>query len=221
MDFAVIQLVVLAGIAIFLIMRLRSVLGTRDGFEKPPVVGPDMGGATSSPRRFEVIDGGPDSDITDHAEVGSSTARALAEMKAIDPSFHVGDFLKGARGAYEMILMAFENGEMDSILPFLSRDVFSSFDDVVQSRERQGLTVEANFIGVRELDLVVATFDNTSSEGEITVRFVGELTSVVHDANGVVVEGDANAIKRQKDVWTFARDMGAGNPNWQLVATGE
>jgi predicted lipid-binding transport protein (Tim44 family) len=69
--------------------------------------------------------------------------------------------------------------------------------------------------------LTDATFDRDTSTGEITVRFVGELTYVVRDAQGEIVEGDPNSIKRQKDVWSFAREMGTGDPNWQLVATGE
>jgi predicted lipid-binding transport protein (Tim44 family) len=222
MDPAVIQLLVLAGIAVFLILRLRSVLGTRDGFEKSPV--PRDTPATPIGRKptFEVIDGGPDTDITDHVAEGSDSAKALARMKAVDPQFGVSDFLQGARGAYEMILMAFESADMESILPFLSRDVFNSFDEVVQMREREGLVVEATFVGLREIEIVEATFDEDTKEGEITLRFVGELTQAVRKADsGELVDGDPNAIKRQKDVWTFARIMTSDSPNWKLVATGD
>lgn len=220
MSSAVIQLLVLAAIAVFLILRLRSVLGTREGFEKPPL--PLPGDGAGRPRRdFEVIEGGIDADIVDHVKDGSKAAKALAAMKLAEPGFGVGEFLHGARQAYEMILMAFEKGDLDSVLPFLSRDVYESFTAVVEMREREGLTVQASFVGVRELTLVDADFDRETREGEITVRFVGELISVVRDKNGTVVEGDANDIKRQRDVWTFARKMGADDPNWQLVATGE
>jgi predicted lipid-binding transport protein (Tim44 family) len=217
MSSAVIQLLVLAGIAVFLIMRLKNVLGTREGFEKPPAK------ISSSARKrsdFEVIEGGPDRDITDHVAEGSGAAKALAAMKSAEPSFMVGDFLSGARGAYEMILMAFEKGDMQQIRPFLGDEVFESFSDVVKSREEQGLTIDAHFVGVRELTLTDAEFDEKSRVGEITVRFVGELTSVVRDKDGQVVEGNPNEIKRQRDVWTFARPMGTDDPNWQLVATG-
>ncbi len=222
MDPAVIQLLVLAGIAVFLILRLRAVLGTRDGFEKQPVSRDAPAPANTRKPAFEVIEGGPDTDITDHVSEGSDAAKALAQMKKVDPSFTVDEFLQGARGAYEMILMAFESSDMDSILPFLSRDVFNSFDEVVQLREREGLEVEASFVGLREIELLDATFNSDTKEGEITVRFVGELTQVVRKAEtGDVVEGDPNAIKQQKDIWTFARDMSGDSPNWTLVATGD
>jgi len=218
MDSAVIQLLVLAGIAIFLILRLRSVLGSREGYERPPEpLTPPSG---PSRRSFDVIEGGADDDITDHVPAGSAAARALAEMKRIEPSFNVTEFLSGARQAYEMIVMGFERGQMDDLVPLLSRDVFESFDEVVQRREREGLTVEAQFAGVREVGLVDATFDAATATAEVTVRLVGELSSVVRDRDGKVVEGDLNVIKQQRDIWTFARKMGSDNPNWNLVGTG-
>jgi hypothetical protein len=156
MNGSLIQLLVLAGIAIFLILKLRSVLGTRDGFEKPPIPLDDVRPRVR--RDFEVIEGGPDRDITDHVAEGSDSARALAEMKKAEPAFAVGPFLQGARGAYEMILMAFEKGELDRIRPFLSDDVEASFAEAIAQRERDGLTIEASFLGIKELVLHDATF---------------------------------------------------------------
>lgn len=217
MNSPLLQLLVLAGIAVFLILRLRSVLGTRDGFESPREAQP-------TPRQrpdLEVIEGGPDRDIIDHVEEGSAAAHALAAMKKAEPSFNVGEFLQGARGAYEMILMGFETGDLASIKPFLAADVYDAFADVVESRESQGLKIEAQFIGVREMALADANFDEAIREGEVSVRFVSELTSVVRDRAGDIIEGDETKPKRQKDIWTFARAMGSNDPNWQLVATGE
>ena len=221
MNAPMIQLLVLAGIAVFLIIKLKSVLGTREGFEKPPAQPSQTDSAQEKRQAFEVIEGGPDRDITDHVKEGSVAAKALAAMKAAEPSFAVGEFLQGARGAYEMILMGFERGDLDSIKPFLSDEVFDTFADVVAAREKQGLTIDAQFIGVREITLTKAKFLKTKSRGEVTVKFVGELTSVVRDKAGDIIEGKVNEMKRQKDTWTFARNMGTNDPNWKLVATGE
>lgn len=120
-----------------------------------------------------------------------------------------------------MILMAFERGELDKIRPFLSDEVEASFGAAIDARDREGRTVEANFLGLREITLSDAEFDSTSRTGEITVRFVGELTVVVRNKAGEVVEGSATDIKRQRDSWTFARRMGVQDPNWQLVATSD
>ena len=217
MNSPILQLLVLAGIAIFLILRLKNVLGTREGFEKKPV---QMAPEKSDRRReFEVIEGGPDLDITDNVAECSAAADALAQMKRVEPSFNVTEFLGGARGAYEMILIGFERGDLADIKPFLSDDVYQSFAQVIEAREAQGLKVESEFVGIREMALVDAEFEDNLAE--ISVKFVGELTSVVRDSAGEIVEGKPNEIKRQKDVWTFARKMGSDDPNWQLVATGE
>ncbi|KRS19300.1 Tim44/TimA family putative adaptor protein [Roseovarius indicus] len=221
MNSPLLQLLVLAGIAIFLILRLKSVLGTRDGFEGPPRRGASEPAKSDRRQEFEVIEGGPDHDITDHVPEDSEAAAALADMKRIEPSFTVTDFLQGARGAYEWILMAFENGNLDQVAPFLAEDVYEAFAQVVDSRQEQGLTVEAEFVGVRGTTLADARFDNTSNRAEVTVKFIGELISVVKDQNGEIIEGKPGQSKRQKDTWTFERVMGSGDPNWRLVATGE
>jgi len=220
MNSPIIQLLVLAGIAVFLILRLRGVLGTREGYEKPAVTRAEPSSRLGKPD-LDVIEGGPDLDITDHVEEGSSSAKALAAMKRVDPTFNVSEFIGGARGAYEMILMAFENGDLDSIVPFISEDVYEAFASVVDERQRKGLTIDAKFIGVSDLTLASAEFDEVTKEGEISIRFKSEMTSVVRDNAGDIIEGSETEIKRQKDTWTFARKMDSGDPNWRLVATGE
>ncbi|MFN4154286.1 MAG: Tim44/TimA family putative adaptor protein [Paracoccaceae bacterium] len=219
MNSSLIQLLVLAGIAIFLILKLRSVLGTRDGFEKPPVPLEEVRPRVK--RDFEVIDGGPDRDITDHVADGSDAAKALAAMKLAEPGFSVNTFLQGARGAYEMILMSFERGELDEIRDFLDDEIEAAFAQAINAREAEGLTIEATFVGLRELALHNATFNRDTKRAEISVRYVGELTSVIRNKAGEVVEGNQREIKRQRDIWTYARVMGASDPNWQLVATGD
>jgi predicted lipid-binding transport protein (Tim44 family) len=215
-----VQIIILAGIALFLVLRLRSVLGTRDGFEKPPGV---SGPAPSRPRdrSFEVIEGGGvDVDIADFVDPESDAGKALAAMKRVDPDFNVAEFSHGARQAYEMIVMAYENGDLESLRQFLSPEVFEPFEAAIEARNAKGYVVEANFHGVREVKVVDAHFDADSNEGDISVRFLGELTSAVRDPEGNIVEGDPKEIKQQRDVWTFSRDLGSDNPNWLLTGTG-
>ena len=218
MSSSLIQLLVLGGIAIFLILRLRNVLGTRDGYEPPKSEAPQSG-----PRRFEVIEGTADqvdNDINDHAEPGSPAAQALALMKRAEPSFAVGQFLTGAKGAYEMILMAFERGDLSDVRPFLGDNVADAFQSVIDQRKAAGQTVVAQFLGTRETALAGASFDPDSREVEVSVRFLGEMIAVTRNADVAVVDGDPKTPRKQRDVWTFARRMGQNDPNWQLVATG-
>lgn len=220
MSNALIQLLVLAGIAIFLILRLKAVLGSREGFEKPPLPANPTEEAAAR-KGFEVIEGGPDNDIIDNVPEGSDAARALAAMKRAEPGFAVSPFLQGARGAYEMIQGAFNAGKLEQVRPFLSDEVHASFAEAIEARRAQGLTIEAQILGLHELRLVSASFDPASSEGEITVRFGAEMITVARDADGNIVEGDPKTSHRERDSWTFARVMGAADPNWRLVATDE
>ncbi|ADO43835.1 Tim44/TimA family putative adaptor protein [Ketogulonicigenium vulgare] len=218
MNSPIIQIIILAAIAIFLILRLRSVLGSRDGFEKPIAQVPPEE-ARKRPT-LDVIEGGPDRDIVDHVPEGSATALIIGQMKKAEPSFSLSEFLSGSRGAYEMILMAFERGDIEPVRGFIAPEVFDAFAGVIADRQARGLKVEAHFIGIRDVGLDDAAFDPATGEAELVVRFVAEMTSVVRDADGTVVEGAPDVAKRQKDVWTFARKMGASDPNWTLVATG-
>jgi len=216
MGSSLIQLLFLAVVVVFLVMRLLSVLGTREGFE--PKLEAKKGRSSD---HLKVIEGSEDPDIADFADIDSPTGRALAEMKRVDRAFSVSEFVAGSRQAYEMILMAFEHGDLKLLESLLAPDIYDSFSKAIQEREEKGYEVEATFIGVREIALKSARFDADENEGEITMRFVGELTSVVKDSAGEVVEGSASEIKRQTNIWTFARLMGTDNPNWLLVATDE
>lgn len=213
---ALIQLIVLAAIAIFLILRLRNVLGTRDGFE------PDQTQTPQPQRKFEVIDGAAqevDHDIFDHVEEDSTAAKALAAMKQIEPRFGVADFLGGAKAAHEMILIGFERGDLSEIRPFLDDQVAEAFQSVIDARTAKGQVVEAQYLGTRETSITAAEFDMTTRRAEISVRFLSELIVATRDADGNVVDGDPKASRKQRDVWTFGRRMGQNDPNWQLVAT--
>jgi predicted lipid-binding transport protein (Tim44 family) len=216
-----IQIIILAAIALFLILRLRNVLGTREGFEKPREV-PGAGPARGQERPFEVIEGGSaDPDIADFVEPDTAAGEALAAMKRVDHDFSVGDFSHGARAAYEMIVMAYESGDLDVLRQHLSPEVFGPFAEAIEARNAKGYTVEATFAGIREVKLVDVHFDEASNEADITMRFIGELTSVVRDPEGRIVEGAPNELKQQRDVWTFTRNMAADDPNWLLTGTGD
>ncbi len=215
-----IQIVILAGIALFLILRLKNVLGTRDGFEKPRGVQAPAP-VTKRDRPFEVIEGGgPDPDIADLTDIDGPAGQALVAMKRVDPDFNVHEFMHGARQAYEMIVMAYENGDLDALREFLSPEVYQPFSEAIEARMAKGYVVQAEFVGIREVTLADANFDASTNEADVSMRFMGELTSVVRDASGEIVEGDPRNIKQQRDVWTFSRNMASDSPNWLLSGTG-
>ncbi|WBU52889.1 Tim44/TimA family putative adaptor protein [Paracoccus sp. SCSIO 75233] len=213
-----IQLIVLAAIAVFLIIRLRGVLGTRDGFEPTRVE------QRQAERDFEVIDGDKaapqDEDLTDHVDPESPAYAALLAMKQVEPDFSLGEFLSGAKQAYEMILVAFEKGDLGEVRPFLAEEVAGAFQGAIDARDRAGQTVDVQFLGTRETALAAAEFDTSTNQAALSVRFLGEMLVATRDAEGKVVDGDASTPRKQRDTWTFERVMGEADPNWQLVATG-
>lgn len=219
---ALIELLILFAIAVFVLYRLKSVIGTRTGFETPPERAPgrDVGppGARQIP---DLADETLPENAAIHAHLSEQSRLALAGMRDAEPDFSLESFLEGARSAYEMILMAYEEGDRQLLEDLLAPDVYQAFENVISERDQKGLKVEARFIGVRECRLESAAYDAETEEADLSVRFVGELITAVRDPENRIVEGDPNEIRKQRDLWTFSRVMGAQNPNWLLTATGD
>lgn len=210
------QLLVLIGIAAVVLYKLRSVIGTRTGHEgTPPYLRTDDKPRPAGP---VAVPDPVEPDVPD-PEVTGEHAETLARIRKVEPDFDLAGFVHGARGAYEMILMAFEEGDRDTLRSLLAPDVYRAFEAGIAAREEQGLRVEARFIGVREAEVEELAFDDDANIADVTMRFVGELITSVRDAENRVVEGDPNEVRRQSDTWTFSREMGSVDPNWLLTAT--
>ncbi len=211
-DGGMVTLLILAAVTVFLVFRLKNVLGTKTGHEKPPEP-VFRSKPQDAPQPVEM----PDEPVIDDDD---PKAAVFAKMQAIEPDFSPTGFAGGARKAYEMLLMAFENGDKTTLQKFLSPDVYQGFAQVIDERADAGLTVDARFVGLREADIVGARFDEDDQVAEIDMKFVGELVTVVRDKEHRIVEGDPNEIRREYDQWTFGRKMGSSDPNWLLIATG-
>ena len=220
-------LIVLAVVAAFLLFRLRNVLGERTGFEDPnKYARQEDGGAESGdrgvvvpmPKRGAMED---DADIFAFTELDSELGQGLKAIKNAEPNFDARDFVEGAKVAYEMLLSAYESGDRDTLRQFLSDDVFSAFSDAIAKREEDRLSVDMRFIGFKSAEPIEASLDPSSSEAEVSVRFVAEVISATRSERGDVVEGDPSVVQKITDVWTFRRRLGTADLNWTLAATGE
>ncbi len=159
--------------------------------------------------------------VKEFAGTNKQVEHGLLEILERDSFFDPHHFLKGANQAYEMIVMAFAEGNRQLLRDLLSPDVFDGFSRAITDREAKGEQIDQSFVGIDKSDIIEA--DVKSGIANITVRFVSQLISATRDAAGVVVAGDAQKIKEVTDIWTFSRDLSSknalANPNWTLVGT--
>ena len=228
-----ISTIVFAIVAIFVVFKLRSVLGTRSGPPRPPV-DPALPRAPSelqnAPAVGNVVPLGlagrasapPDEAVAPErwkgfAEPGSEIAAGFDAIAAADRGFAPDRFLSGARAAYEMVVGAFAAGDATTLRRLLAPDVFANFDSAIRARLAAGQTMTTTLVSIDAADFVEARL--AGSIATVSVRFAAKLASATRDASGAVVEGSASEVADHLDIWTFTRDVGSRDPNWLLAAT--
>jgi len=214
------QIFILAAVAIFLFWRLRAVLGSRDGFEKTIKEIKESSDVVSNPKVIdEAKDNSPDDDIFDYVEENSKNAQVFKKMKEFDSDFSVNKFVSGAKMAYEIILMAFERGDTEKLKTLLEKKVLTSFKSVIDKRKKDGFIVDAKFIGMRDIRIINASFSQKTKIADVTLSFKSEITTVVKDSEGAIIEGHPDEIKKQKDTWVFTKNLSDKSPVWFLKST--
>ena len=225
----VLELLILAGFAAFVLYRLYAVLGRRTGNEQQPFdplnrrermearrpgVNAKDDNVVALPRTREIPR--PPAEAV-KIPAGSALASGVEAIRQVDASFEPEGFVRGAKVAHEMIARAFAQGDRATLKPLLSDDVYASFDSAIAAREKDGHQVDFSFVGLKQTTLEEASLRGRIAE--VTVRFVSELISATRDAAGVVIDGAAGVVREVTDVWTFARDTRSNDPNWKLVST--
>ena len=214
------QIFILAAVAIFLFWRLRAVLGSRDGFEKTLKEIKESSDVVSNPKVMdETKNDSPDDDIFDYVEENSKNAEVFKKMKEFDSDFSVNKFVSGAKMAYEIILMAFERGDTEKLRTLLEKKVLTSFKSVIDKRKKDGFIVDAKFIGMRDIRIINASFSQKTKIADVTLSFKSEITTVVKDSKGDIIEDHPDEIKKQKDTWVFSKNLSDKSPIWFLKST--
>jgi len=224
--------IIFLALAVFIFLRLRSVLGQRTGRERPPYDPYSAREAARPSTNDNVVtlpprpaDAAPkpaaDAEAAerwkDIAEPGSAAAVGLDAVLAQDPAFDPQHFLTGARAAYEMIVTAYAQGDRRTLKNLLSKDVYDGFETAIKERETRGEKAETRFVSIDKADIAGAEVKGKTAQ--VTVRFVSQLVSVTRDRDGNVIDGSPDKVTDVTDVWTFARDLSSRDPNWKLVAT--
>jgi predicted lipid-binding transport protein (Tim44 family) len=213
-------------IAIFLVLRLRGVLGRRDGHQGDF---PDIFKQALKKEKQDddeendnVISLNPETvDTNDQLDVEPDPQTPLQmqlnTIASADRDFDPEEFISGARIAFEYILGAYAGGKAKALKPMLSADVFANFDVSIREREEAGQVMEETLIGISKAKLVDAEMEGTVAQ--ITVKFVSDQVHALSDRDGNIVDGDPDKIVSVTDFWTFARDTRSRDPNWSLAAT--
>ena len=232
--------IIILAVAVIIFFRLRAVLGTRTGSEKPfdPFAGENDDAQTSSSDNVVPLPGrnkpapvnSPESDDDDDedederkpvwqgfAKKGSAVAKGIENLVKADNDFSPREFLGGARMAYEMIVNAFAEGDKQALKPLLSREVYDGFAAAIDERKKLQHTLESKFVGINKAD--ISKISIAGGDAQISIKFVSDLITATLDEEGRVIDGDPSEIQEITDVWTFERPVNSRDPNWRLVAT--
>lgn len=216
--FQFIDIILLAMVAGFIALRLRSVLGRRTGEEQSQVEGLSRRMGTAHPGDTGVAEDvtGP-SETVIRLEADPVLRKVFREMRRIEPHLDVDAFLDGARSVYPMVLNAFWQGDRKTLDQFLSPDVKADFLAAIEEREAAGHVVEGQVIELGDSRIVEAAL--SGDVAAITVRFEAEVVSVTRNADGEIIDGNVSDTVTVHDIWTFERILNSDDPAWLLVAT--
>lgn len=221
--------IIFALVAIFVLWKLRSVLGARTGNERQPPANPfsrrtvgtndnkviPLPGAAPPPMP------NPPTVSADrwkpYAEAGSKAAEGLDAVAAAEPSFALNSFIAGAKTAYEMIVAGFASDDRPALQRLLDKDVFDSFSTAIAARENRGETMTTEVVSIDQVSVENAALRDRSAQ--ITLRFASKLKTVTRDQDEKIIDGNPDKVVDMVDIWTFARDVGSRDPNWRLIAT--
>lgn len=238
-DFLDVPTLIAIGVIIVVFLRMRTILGSRTGSEKPPVprvrptpqdkdeaaaqsddsvvslrtIAPDLDQAPDDDRRRRKLD----AEIERLAGNDKDIADGLNAIAEADSAFMPKEFLEGAKAAYEMIVTAFAAGDRKTLKSLLDKEVYEGFDQVIADREAAGNTVDFTFVGLPGIDFSEVEFDRKTAQ--ITLLYKAEIVSATRGPDGDLVEGNADQVMTIRDEWTFARTVRSRDPNWKLVAT--
>ena len=212
-------IVILALVALFIGLRLYSVLGERTGHEQQPILKPADQDPRVEPRVAQPPATAPAADNGADLAYVPLAGPGVRAILAADPTFDVARFLEGAKSAYRLILEAFWKGDVDTLKPHVDPHVFETFAGAVEQRKKEGLTLDNRLVTIEQA--VISEANVERSVALVTVRFEADIAAVTRNAEGQVVAGSMSDAVQTRDLWTFRRDLATRDPNWLLIETDE
>lgn len=214
-----VSIIILALVALFVGLRLYSVLGERTGHEQQPILKPaerEAGLQPRAPHSPLAPAMSPEAPENAYLPTAGPGVRAIL---AADPAFDVARFLEGAQAAYRMILESFWQGRLDEVRGFIDPEVYDTFASAVAEREEAGHRLDNRLVAIEQAVIAAAALER--SVASVTVRFEADIAAVTRDSDGNVVAGSMSDAVQTRDRWTFRRDLASRDPNWILIETDE
>jgi predicted lipid-binding transport protein (Tim44 family) len=212
-------IVILALVALFVGLRLYSVLGERTGHEQQPILKPAESDARVEPRVSQPSTAAPTPAETGDMAFVPTAGPGVRAILAADPSFDVARFLEGAKAAYRLILESYWKGDLAALKGHVDEHVYETFAGAVEQRETEGLTLDNRLVTIDQAVISEASVER--SVAILTVRFEADIAAVTRNAEGQVVAGSLSDAVQTRDLWTFRRDTSSRDPNWLLIETDE
>jgi len=210
-----VDILIFAIIAIFLGLRLRNILGSRDGYEQSPEEMGQRQAMPQTPDNDDVSDEGMKKVVP--IRPAALSGSGISAIKKADPSFQEDQFMQGAASAFAMVLTAFAEGDLSQLRRLLGYDLFNEFSDAIRERNAENESLSLVIDEIEDVQIL----DGEMADGiaSVTVRFVSKQTRRLFDGDGNEIVDDASLNEAVIDVWTFERDTQIADPNWKLVET--
>jgi predicted lipid-binding transport protein (Tim44 family) len=212
-------IVILALVALFIGLRLYSVLGERTGHEQQPILKPADPDARVEPRATQPAVPQPISADSGDMAFLPTAGPGVRALLAADPTFDVARFLEGAKSAYRLILESFWKGDLDAVRSHVDDHVYETFSIAVEQRTKDGLSLDNRLVAIDQALIAEASVER--SIAIVTVRFEADIAAVTRNAEGQVVAGSLSDAVQTRDLWSFRRDTSSRDPNWVLIETDE
>lgn len=202
--FPYLDILIFGVIAIFLIFRLKNILGTKTGFED------SSSNNQSQDKQYSNV-------VNLKAKDNYNTNTKIDNIIKVDPNFNEDDFLKGSINFFEMVLASFVSGNLKNVKNFIKPTVLKSFKIAIDDRNNENETLTIDLKSVKKNQITSSTITKTAIK--INVMFETLQIRALMDQNDKIIDGDINKEIIVKDEWVFEKKINNKSPNWTLIET--
>ncbi len=203
-SFPYLDILIFGIIAVFLIFRLKNILGTKTGFEDTNI------NKKTQEKQFSNV-------VSLKSKSHNLKDVDLNKILEVEPSFNIEDFLTGSKTFFEMVLKSFVSGNLDNIKNFTKPSVLKSFKVAIDDRNKEQETLIIDLKSINKNEIINTTINKSSIK--INVKFQSLQVRALMDKDNIIIDGDNKKEIIVNDEWVFEKKVNDNNPNWTLIET--